>query len=557
MRVWLLCTALVGCSPLPHTGTEGARTGNGAANPDTALELLSRVPLNAALEHASQQLLIYASAEQSGIQHQHRLRYSEADRWLDDFGGGMAALDCDLDGDLDLFFTVSDGPDLLYLNDGLGHFTLSQEFEYSSATGISTAASQADVDNDGDPDLLILRQHASNPLLINDGNCNFEDRGEQSGLSDEHRSLHASWIDIDNDGWLDLYVTNWAGAEAGGEVGVPPQAQPDVLWLNRGDGSFTDASEQLPEPTREALGMATAFLDFDGDGLLDLFQSNDRGVIYVPHRAFRNLGRNPQGLLEFEDVSNELSFGFPMNGMGMSVGDIDGDLDPDFLLTGNFESLLRWQEPGFFVESGTALGLEAYDPDVVSWAGAYVDADADGNQDLYFVQSNVFPHGFFDVQTYGRTPRFFLNEVQENNLLREVDLGDSSADVQVTRSLLVEDFNGDGYRDIVHGNVQSRPQLALSTAGSSGNILQVQLRGTESNRDGRGARVELGIGPQTQIRWPGASEPFGSGGTSRMSFGLGPAEQADWLRIHWPSGIISEFGPQPAGHLLIITESSP
>ena len=137
MRVWLLCTALVGCSPLPHTGTEGARTGNGAANPDTALELLSRVPLNAALEHASQQLLIYASAEQSGIQHQHRLRYSEADRWLDDFGGGMAALDCDLDGDLDLFFTVSDGPDLLYLNDGLGHFTLSQEFEYSSASSCS------------------------------------------------------------------------------------------------------------------------------------------------------------------------------------------------------------------------------------------------------------------------------------------------------------------------------------------------------------------------------------------------------------------------------------
>jgi len=555
MKRLLLGVVLVGCSPDAGIDTDPGQHGSGAG-PETSEALLSILPLPSPIDRASEALLLYADSEQSGVTHQHSLRYSDEDRWLDDFGGGMAALDCDVDGDVDLFFTVSDGPDLLYLNDGRGHFSVAEEFSYSDDVGVSTAASQADFDNDGDPDLLVLRQHSTNQFLVNDGSCNFEDRTEQAGLLDDNRSLHASWIDIDNDGWLDLYVTNWAGAESGGEVGVPPQAQPDRLWLNRGDGTFEDVSEQLPSETRDALGMATAFLDFDGDGLLDLFQSNDRGVIYVPHRAFRNLGLDGDGRLQFEDVSSELSFGFPMNGMGLSVADVDGDLDPDFLLTGNFETILRWQEPGFFIESGAALGLEGYDPDVVSWAGSYFDADADGDQDLYFVQSSVFPHGFFDVQTYGRTPRFFLNDIDEEDRLVHVDMSGSSVDVQVTRSLLVDDLDGDGYRDLVHGNVQSRPQLVLSNAGALGNILQVQLRGTLSNRDGRGARVEMGSGERTQVRWPGASEPFGSGGTTRMSFGLADADQADWLRVYWPSGVVSEIGPQPAGHLLYISEPS-
>jgi len=553
MRLWFLCIVLAGCGPVddPESGHVLDDVGTGPIQPE---ELISTSPLLPPVEHSSSALLVYVDSDESGITHEHSLRYSEDDRWLDDFGGGMAALDCDVDGDVDLFFTVSDGPDLLYRNDGRGYFTVDVDLPVADDTGVSTAASQADFDNDGDPDLLILRQHASNQLLVNDGSCNFEDRTEFAGLEDASRSLHASWIDIDNDGWLDIYVTNWAGAESGGEVGIPPQAQPDALWRNLQDGTFEDVSDQLPSLTRDALGMATAFLDFDGDGLLDLFQSNDRGVIYVPHRAFRNLGPDRDGRLQFEDVSSELSFGFPMNGMGLSLADIDGDLDPDFLLTGNFETILRWQEPGFFVESGTALGLEVYDPDVVSWAGAYFDADADGAEDLYFVQSAVFPHGFFDVQTYGRTPSFFLNEIAENGQLRAVDMSSSSADVQVTRSLLVDDLDGDGYRDLVHGNVQSRPQLVLSNGAIAGNILKLRLQGTRSNRDGRGARVELGIGQRSQVRWPGASEPFGSGGTSVMSFGLGDAAQADWLRVHWPSGAISTLGPQPAGHLVVITE---
>ena len=517
-------------------------------------ELLTLQPLAPPLDRPGSALLVYADAAESGIDHQHSLRYSDDDRWLDDFGGGMAALDCDLDGDVDLFFTVSEGADLLYLNDGRGHFSLATEFSNDDEEGVSTAASQADFDNDGDPDLLVLRQHAANQLLVNDGSCSFTDGTEEAGLLDEHRSLHASWIDLDRDGWLDLYLSNWADAAAGGEVGIPPQAQPDRLWLNRGDGTFSDLSEQLPPLTRDALGMATAFLDFDGDGLLDLFQSNDRGVIYVPHRAWRNLGLDADGRFQFEDVSSALSFGFPMNGMGLSLADVDGDLNPDFLLTGNFETILRWQEPGFFVESGTALGLEVYDPDVVSWAGTFFDPDADGDQDLYFVQSSVFPHGFFDVQTYGRPPRFFSNELDQNGLFRSVDMSSNTAGEQVARSLLAEDLDGDGYRDLVHGNVQSAPQLVFTRAQDAGNVLQVQLRGTRSNRDGRGARVELGMGQRCLVRWPGASEPFGSGGTSRMSFGLGDAVEADWIRVHWPSGTVSELGPQPAGYVAVITE---
>ncbi|MEE2828374.1 MAG: CRTAC1 family protein [Myxococcota bacterium] len=491
-----------------------------------------------------------------GIQHEHLLQYSTDDRWLDDYGGGMAAMDCDGDGDIDLFFTVSLGEDRLYRNLGDGRFE-----EVSDAlpelTGVSTAATAADFDNDGDPDLLVLSQHSSNALLVNQGDCRFEDGTEEAGLTGSSRSVHASWVDLDRDGWLDLYVTNWAEPSPDGPVGLAPVAQADRFWRSRGDGTFADHSADLPDASRESLGMVTGFFDYDQDGDADLLMSNDRGILFGPHRLFRNGGQDDDGGFLLEDATTETGFDLEMNGMGLALSDIDGDEDVDVLLTGNFETILQWQEPGLYIESGLALGLNNYDPDVVSWAGIFLDADADGDEDLYFVQSSVFPHGFFDVQTYGRTPLFFRNDIRSEGRFNPVAFDGAGADEQVTRSLLAEDFDGDGLPDVAHGNVQSVPRVLRTSPAGAGSVLVVELQGSRSNRDGRGAVVRVHAQDGVQTRWVGAVEPFGSGSSLRAYFGLGDAQEADRIEVLWPSGIHQDIGAQPTGYRIRITEPDP
>jgi hypothetical protein len=545
----LLVTAvLIACSPLESSGPPEpvAEPGPSGAPGESVV-----FPLDPRGDGGAESLFSLAGV---GIQHEHVLEYSDEDRWLDDYGGGMAAFDCDGDGHLDLYFTVSQGEDQLYRNLGDGEFE-AESLGLPTLSGVSTAAAPADFDNDGDIDLLVLSQHSENTLLVNSGDCSFHDGTEEAGITGAARSVHAAWVDINLDGWLDVYITNWADPSPDGPVGLPPVPQQDRLWLGSPEGRFTDHTEALPAASRESLGMVAAFFDYDHDGAFDLLMSNDRGVLFGAHRLFRNTGME-HGNVSFEDVSQGSGFDLEMNGMGLGISDIDGDEDADILLTGNFETVLKWQEPGFYIESGLALGLNSYDPDVVSWAGVFCDPDLDGDEDIYIVQSGVFSHGFFDVQTYGRTPLFFRNDISSTlsySLIEEEGVG---AEQQVTRSLLSEDFDGDGVPDLVHGNVQSAPRILKTNPPEDRGALVVELEGVISNRDGRGSVVRVRLGDSVQSRWVGAVEPFGSGGSLRAYFGLGAAEVVDSVEVLWPSGMFQRVEQVPADSRIRLTEPS-
>jgi hypothetical protein len=190
----------------------------------------------------------------------------------------------------------------------------------------------------------------------------------------------------------------------------------------------------------------------------------------------------------------------------------------------------------------------------VSWAGVFFDADLDGDEDIYIVQSGVFSHGFFDVQTYGRPPLFYRNEIASSGSY-VIEEGEAlGVDSQVTRSLLAEDFDGDGLPDLAHGNVQSVPQVLRTIPPASFGALVVELEGVVSNRDGRGSVVRVRVGDSVQTRWVGAVEPFGSGGSLRAYFGLGAADVVDSVEVLWPSGLLQRVEQVPIDSRIRLTE---
>jgi hypothetical protein len=336
--------------------------------------------------HLSGRPLLYHPqdyGEDPGLDHVTELVFSEEDHSLDDFSGGFAALDCDLDGDVDLAFTSGCGHNRLFLNDGAGMFFEHTGSGFERPGERSAGASVADFDRDGDPDILVLNQFDPNRLLVNDGSCNFEDVAPALGLDDEHRSLFATWVDLDQNGWLDLYLGNWGEAvPVDADVATP---EPDRLWLADGQGGFVELSDQLPAALHGNYAMTTGFLDFDGDGDLDLFQTNDKGAYGARNQLFRNDGVSLDGV-ELVDVAVAAGFDLQIDGMGLAFLDIDLDGDPDVVNTGDYETVMV-NHGDFFVDSGAALGLSGPGLGPLSWAVVAFDPDSDGREDIFFVRS--------------------------------------------------------------------------------------------------------------------------------------------------------------------------
>ncbi len=483
-----------------------------------------------------------------GVDAPLRLTLDPADRWLDDFVGGAAFLDCDADGDADMYLTTGHGPNRLYRNDA-GGFTDLQATSVAYPDLHSTGASTADYDGDGDPDLFLNVQFAANRLLRNDGDCRFTDVTEEAGLGDTYRSLHSYWIDIERDGDLDLYVANWAEPLPEGASGRP-LAHPDEFWINRGDGTFEDRSDLLPQATAESFAMTGAFLDFDGDGDYDLFQINDRGASIVPNRLYRN-DAAPRELPAFVDVSDMQGFNADPDGMGLAVGDFNLDGRADFFTTGNFESLLM-RQGSHYVDSALALGL---DVDArLTWGGVAADFDADGDEDLFYVDSSFFDAGFGDTDAY-RGPAFHQrNDIDSaGGFLRRPLEGDLGR-LEHWRANAGADIDGDGVQDLYLGTVERAPMLAFTNPPRIAEVVEVRLHGTRSNTEGRGAVVRAVVGDRVMTRWPGASDPWSCGVPTWTHFGLGRATAIDRLEIEWPSGVRQEVLDVPSGVRIHVEE---
>jgi hypothetical protein len=490
--------------------------------------------------------------EQPSLEHFTLLGWDSEDRWLDDFAGGFALLDCNSDGDADIFLTGAAGPNSLMLGDGTGHFMKKEDAGVSLLSGVSASASTADINNDGLPDILVMNQLSPNQMLVNLGDCVFEDRAIELGLEDSNRSVHATWIDLNADGWLDLYLTNYA-SEMAVTAEIPPPGAPDRLFLSDGKGGFTDVSDELPADTVDAYGMQTAFLDYDKDGDFDFFQTNDRGMIFIPNRAYRNDGFSPEGKLLLVDVTEEIGFTLRPDGMGLAIADIDNDGDPDILEIGNFEALFVF-DSGLFFEAAAALGLPTPNPSTASWGGSFFDPDADGDMDILFVESRFFDDGLEALESYKGPVYFFVNRLNEGRGFEHQPLEGGLGSTDVWRSSAVADFNGDGFEDIIVNPVEGSPRIFLANPPEHAGVVQVQLAGRVSNLEGRGAQVSLQVGDLVTTRWFGATDPYSTGSSLPMSFALQEMESAGPLRIEWPSGRVQTIDVVQRQTRITVTE---
>ncbi len=488
--------------------------------------------------------------------------------------GGVGLLDYDGDGWLDVY-AVQGGPfppspsspcaDRLFRNRGDGTFE-----DVSERSGLSDlpggyghGVAVGDHDGDGHPDLFITRWRRY-ALHRNRGDGTFEDVTAAVGLGgDRDWPTSAAFADLDGDGDLDLYVCHYLRWDEANPQRCPSPdgrglcycdprdfpALPDHLFRNDG-GRFVDVTEEAGIVDRDGRGLGVVAADLDGDGPVDLFVANDT----TSNLFFHNLGG-----MRFAERAMEAGLaasgrGGYMAGMGIARGDLDGDGRIDLAVTnfhGESTTLYHDHGGGLFSDRSGPSGLAAATRYVLGFGLAALDADGDGRLDL--AQANGHVNDFAPATRYAMPAQLFLGD--DRGRLRDVSAaaGAPFSVPLVGRGLAVGDLDGDGRPEILI-TADGSPLVCLHQDSSPGRNVEFQLVGTESNRDGVGAKLTLTAGGrrQTADRFGGGG--YQSAGSPRVHFGLGPATRVDRLEVAWPSGRIDVFEDLPADRAYRIVE---
>ncbi len=497
-------------------------------------------------------------------------------------GGGLAALDFDQDGDIDLFAPNGATLDSPGKGPGCALFRNEGGLSFKNVTrdaGLTFdrwgyGCAVADCDGDGTQDVYVCC-YGKNALLKNPGG-RFVEVTDAAGVGCEAWSTAAAFGDVDQDGDLDLYVANYLVFDAAnpppkdvflgvsvfaGPSGLPPA--PDVLYRNRGDGTFEDWSEGSGiRRARPSYGLGVVILDFDQDGAQDVFVGNDS----VPNFLFT---RRADGT--FEDVASRSDLATDADGhahatMGIAVGDVDGDLRPDVFTTSfmnDTDSLyLNRSEPGApaFVDRTTQWGLGQVTRPFLSWACAFADFDHDADEDLIVFNGHVYPeeitapHGWDHEQR----PELFARDEKRFRPVSS-DAGGAWLDEKhCDRAACFTDLDQDGDVDVVVGALNGKIRV-LENDGARGPWLAVRLadrRPGAKNKYGLGARVELvtrGATPERQVRWIASGGSYQSAVPPVAHFGL-PANATDVaLVVRWPDGREQKV-EKPGRDLLVTVE---
>ena len=497
-----------------------------------------------------------------------------------DVGAGAIIFDFNNDGLHDIYITNNDGPNVLYRNNGDGTFT-----NVAAVAGVedigegeTNGACAADYDNDGDQDIFVTKFGPSR-LFRNNGDGTFADVTADSfvQVNQESRSMGCAWGDFDRDGYLDLAVVTHVRLSPNEEIfgaNIEEIRQtkeflelhdPLALYHNEGDGTFTDVTTLLGDPTVKAptgylgslwgSGFQPGWVDYDNDGDPDLYVVNDFGDKVQPNVLWRNDGPAADGRWTFLDVSESSGAGVEMFGMGLAVGDYNLDGFLDMFMTNIGDNVLlanKGYDLGFSAtqrQAGVAVGglLEGVR---VTWGASFFDYDNDRDEDLYVVSGWLNVDNVYNPE--GQSNVLLRNE--GNGTFTDVSPGSGADDAGVGRTGLYLDYNGDGCLDLFVANLRQRPRLLKNVCDSGNSWLEVKLVGTLSNRDGVGARVTVVAGTWTLMREISAGGSQMGQNMMEAHFGLGPARRADYVLVRWPSGRVQVVHDVAVNQRITVTE---
>lgn len=484
-------------------------------------------------------------------------------------GGGVALFDCDNDGKLDIAVVRDSsiarnlaGGDLmvtLYHQDGTGkniHFTDITASSGMKTKGWATGLAVADFDNDGLPDLYVTG-YGHNVLYHNLGGCKFEDVTARAGVEGGGFSVGAAWADYDRDGNVDLFVARYVSTDVHHlpdprirvykdvlvELPDPMPGETDLLYRNRGDGTFEEVSAKAGVNNPQKLhGMGVVWGDYDGDGWPDLFVTNDGSYNYL----FHNL-RNGT----FEEIGIASGTASGGNGeiygnMAADFGDFDHDGRPDLFVSryGQQPASLYWNKgDNEFLDIADRAGIGAKSFQPVKWGVGFADFDNDGWPDILMANGNFSSllDGLADEPSFAEPLQLFHN--LGNRTFEEIanQSGLNSGVLHSRRGTAFGDVNNDGNIDAVVFNVAGPPSLFLNETSNHNHRILLRLIGTKSNRMAIGARVTVTAGGTSQLDEVRGGSGYLSSNDTRLHFGLGSNALINKIEVRWPSGLNQTF----------------
>ena len=426
-----------------------------------------------------------------------------------------------------------------------------------------------DYDKDGDPDMY-LNNFGPNVLYRNNADGTFTDVTRQAGVANGHRvGAGTSFLDIDADGHLDLYVANYVMFSHNRHVPRTKQGypiygspvdyspDPDTLYRNNRDGTFTDVSVQSGIADHAAASMGMVCADYDGDGDTDILVANDGMMNFL----FQN-----QGDGTFHEVGLVSGFAYDMNGtvhasMGVDCADFDNDGRLDFHVTSfqnELATLYRNAGGGLFedVTNRSRAGLGTRSP--VTWGNGFADFDNDGDRDLFIACGHLYDKlQHFDTTTTYETPNLLLENLGQGTFVNVSDrCGNGMAVRRSSRGAGFDDLDNDGDIDVVVLNSRREPTLLRNDSTRGNHWIGIKLRGTRSNYDGIGARVEITTDGSTQVDEVHSGRGYQGHHGAQLHFGLGKATHVDEIRVRWIGGEWDRWVKVPADQVITLTETA-
>ena len=504
-------------------------------------------------------------------------------------GSGVGLIDYDNDGWLDIYLVNGSNYDALagktpapkaalFHNNHDGTFT-----DVAEKAGVTNerwgfGAAIADYDNDGWPDIYVSN-FGKNRLFHNNHDGTFTDVAEKAGVTLGNWSTGATWGDYDGDGKLDLFVPGYVHYDVatalapdkknisnsfcqfrGEDVMCGPRGlkgEPDHLFHNNGDGTFTDVSEKAGVADKNTYyGLASAFVDVNNDGKVDLLVADDS----TPNYLYLNKGDGT-----FEDVSYASGYALNESGretasMGIAIGDYRNTGLVDLYNTtfsDDYNPLYRNDGNANFTDVSYQLGLAEPTIPFLGWGDAFLDFDNDGWKDLITANGHVYP--LVDRMpwgtTYAQRPLLFRNiEGRKFDPVPAVE-GSGLARVVAGHGLAIGDLFNDGKLDAVINVIDGHPLLLRNVSSDKHHWIELKLAGgPKSPRDAVGATVYLTAGSKKQRGDVIAGGSYASTLDPRIHFGLGETSKIDAIEVHWPSGVIEKFPSPKPDQIITLTE---